>query len=141
MRGVVSGNVGKIYKAENVGQYFLLSFSVAEKVYQGRDKGTTDSWHKIELWGSRAESLVSYLKIGQHVDVLGQAYVETYTKQDGTSGSNLVVKASDVLLGPGGQEAPPVNVPAHAAPPAAPPSHPASSLPPPPKDPDDDIPF
>jgi single-strand DNA-binding protein len=98
MRGVVTGNVGKIFKAERVGENFLLSFSVAEKVWAGTQKGEIACWHSCEIWGKRAESLSQYLTVGQHVDVFGQGYMEEY-QSNGETRSKMVVKANEVILG------------------------------------------
>ncbi len=134
MRGVVSGNVGKIYKSEFVGQYFLLSFSVAESVYLGREKGKESCWHKCEYWGHGAEAISSYLTVGQHVDVMGQAYLQEWTGANGAEGKTLVVKVNDVVLGGGGQNSEKKET--FASRPAAPtaPSAPKNFT-------DDDIPF
>ena len=130
MRGVVSGNVGKINKAEYVGQYFLLSFSVAERVYQGSGKDALTCWHKCDYWGKGAE-IAQYVAVGQHVDVFGQAYLHE-NESNGITYKNLVVKVQDLILGPkpngassGGPPAPqaqPQRQPAAAPvqPPAAP---------------------
>ena len=139
MRGVVSGNVGQVYKAEFVGQYFLLSFSVAESVYLGRDKGKESCWHKCEYWGRGAEAISSYLTVGQHVDVMGQAYLQKWTSKDGTPGKTLIVKANDVVLGASRQESPAATSgPPTPATTSAPPSRPAGQTT---GFGDDDIPF
>lgn len=100
MRGVVSGYIGQVFKAEFVGQYFLLSFSVAESVYLGAQKGKETCWHKCELWGKSAEALSKYLVKGLFVAVSGQSYLQTYTGNDGMEKTSLVVKANDVTMGP-----------------------------------------
>ena len=99
MRGTVTGYIGQIYKAERVGEYFLLSFSVAESVYLGQREGKQTSWHKCDLWGKVGESFSKYLAKGMFVAVSGQVYLHTYMK-DGYEKSTMVVKANDVVMGP-----------------------------------------
>ena len=127
MRGVVTGNVGKIFKAERIGENFLLLFSVAEKVWAGTQKGEIACWHSCEIWGKRAESLSQYLTVGQHVDVFGQGYLEEY-QSNGETKSKMVVKANEVILGtkPAGNTQVPASV---AAAPSGPPMPPMDDIP------------
>ena len=118
MRGCVTGFVGQIYKAENVGQYFLLSFSVAESVYMGRDKGKETCWHKCEIWGKIAENVANFLEKGMFVSVYGQAFTQTFIGNDGLEKTSLVVKANDITIGPRNEDKHEASTPHQAPPPS-----------------------
>jgi len=101
-------------------------------------------WIDATLWGKRAEALTQYLtKGGLHCFTLDELHIQTFQKQDGSSGTKLVARVLDVELGGARQDAAPA--PAPAARPAPPPQRQAPA--PAPRaasgfdDMDDDIPF
>ena len=113
----------------------------------GRDGKRPTQWIDATLWGKRAEALTQYLtKGGLHCFTLDELNIQTFQKQDGSTGTKLVARVLDVELG-SRQDAAPApaarpSAPAYAprpAPPAAPaaPARSSSGF----DDMDDDIPF
>lgn len=123
MYGTVIGRVGKINKAEHVGQSgtFLLGFSVAEDRYMGPGKDKLTTWHACSFFGKRAEAVAQYVTVGNQIAVHGQCYLEEY--QD----KQYMKVAVDNLVLVGGQQTAPA--PAAQPPADAPPKF------------EDDIPF
>jgi single-strand DNA-binding protein len=65
-----------------------LAFNYGKKDEQGN---RPSQWVDGALWGARAEALGQYLVKGQGLDVtIEDVHIETYQKNDGTSGSKLV---------------------------------------------------
>ena len=109
----------------------------------GQDGKRPTQWIDATLWGKRAEALTQYLtKGGLHCFTLDELNIQTFQKQDGSSGTKLVARVLDVELGARQDAAP---APAPAARPAPPPQRqapapaqrPSSGF----DDMDDDIPF
>ena len=109
----------------------------------GQDGKRPTQWIDATLWGKRAEALTQYLtKGGLHCFTLDELNIQTFQKQDGSSGTKLVARVLDVELGARQDAAP---APAPAARPAPPPQRQAPAPAPRPSsgfdDMDDDIPF
>ena len=109
----------------------------------GQDGKRPTQWIDAALWGKRAEALTQYLtKGGLHCFTLDELNIQTFQKQDGSSGTKLVARVLDVELGARQDAAP---APAPAARPAPPPQRQAPAPAPRPSsgfdDMDDDIPF
>lgn len=86
----------------------------------GQDGKRPTQWIDATLWGKRAESLAPYLaKGGLHCFTLDELHIQTFQKQDGSSGTKMVARVLDVELGGARQDAEPA--PAPAARPAPPP--------------------
>ena len=107
----------------------------------GQDGKRPTQWIDATLWGKRAEALTQYLtKGGLHCFTLDELNIQTFQKQDGSSGMKLVARVLDVELG-ARQDA----APAPAARPAPPPQRQAPAPAPRPSsgfdDMDDSIPF
>ena len=109
----------------------------------GQDGKRPTQWIDATLWGKRAEALTQYLtKGGLHCFTLDELNIQTFQKQDGSTGTKLVARVLDVELGARQDAAP---APAPAARPAPPPQRqapapaqrPSSGF----DDMDDDIPF
>jgi single-strand DNA-binding protein len=81
----------------------VCSFSVAVDSGYGENKTTT--WARVALFGKRAEALAQYLTKGQQVAVSGEVTLRQYKTKDGTEGSSLEVRAQDITLVGGKQEA------------------------------------
>lgn len=70
---------------------------------KGPDNKYPTQWVKLSLWGDRAESLKEYLTVGTALVVYaGDVHIETYTKNDGSLGFNLVGRVDDLTFA-GGQ--------------------------------------
>ena len=113
----------------------------------GQDGKRPTQWIDATLWGKRAEALTQYLtKGGLHCFTLDELNIQTFQKQDGSTGTKLVARVLDVELG-SRQDPAPATAPAPAARPAPPPQRQAPA--PAPRgstgsgfdDMDDDIPF
>lgn len=71
-----TGNVGKDAELRTAGGSPVCNFNVAVKQGFGRDAPT--AWYRVEVWGKRAESLVSYVKKGGKVAVAGEFIIDEY---------------------------------------------------------------
>ncbi len=105
-----------------------------------KDGKRPTTWIDATLWGKRAESLTQYLlKGGLHCFTLDEMHVQTFQRQDGSSGTKMVARVLDVELG-SRQEAPASpsrSAPAPAPRAPAPTPRQSSGF----DDMDDDIPF
>lgn len=73
-----------------------IAFNYGRK---GEDGKRPSEWIRASIWGARADALAPYLLKGQQVDVvLGDPHIETYEKQDGTTGFSLVARVDDIEL-------------------------------------------
>ena len=87
----------------------------------GQDGKRPTQWIDATLWGKRAEALTQYLtKGGLHCFTLDELNIQTFQKQDGSTGTKLVARVLDVELG-SRQDAAPAPA-AHPAPPPPPPT-------------------
>jgi single-strand DNA-binding protein len=94
----------------------VTSFSVAtNRTYTGSNGQTVKEtiWFRVSAWGKQAETCNNYLRKGSKVLVEGRLQADpssggprTYTRQDGTTGSNFEVVASTIrfLTPKGGEE-------------------------------------
>lgn len=109
-----------------------LAFEYGKKV----DGKKPVQWVDAALWGGRAEALAQYLVKGQQVAVtVDDVRIDTYEKNDGSLGSKLVGRVSEINFAGSAPQAQ-----AAAKQPAQPPRKPQQ----PPRaddDFDDDIPF
>lgn len=70
-------------------------------------------WVDGSLWGKRAEALAPYLLKGGLISVtLEDVHIETFRKGDGSDGTKLVGRVSDVELAGGGERPTPEQKPA-----------------------------
>jgi single-strand DNA-binding protein len=84
----------------------VTNFSVAvDDSYTNNNGERIDRtiWMRVSTWGKQAESCNTYLKKGSKVLVEGKLVVDpatgaprTFTRQDGTTGSSLEVRANTV---------------------------------------------
>lgn len=66
----------------------------------GQDGKRPTQWIDATLWGKRAEALTQYLtKGGLHCFTLDELHIQTFQKQDGSTGTKLVARVLDVELG------------------------------------------
>ena len=92
-----SGNVGADaeLRSTNSGEK-VLSFRVASSSGFGERKKT--NWVDCSFWGKRAESVSSYIRKGAKVTVIGELSLEEFQKRDGTPGTKLAVRVSEIDL-------------------------------------------
>lgn len=80
-----------------------LAYNYGQK---GQDGKRPTQWIKAALWGKQAESLAPYLLKGSKILAsLDDLHVQTYDKQDGTIGINLVAQVRAVQLAGSPQQA------------------------------------
>ena len=66
---------------------------------KGKDGKRPTQWINAAMFGDRCEKLVPYLKKGNQICVhLTDLHIETYTKKDGTIGSSIKARVSDLQL-------------------------------------------
>jgi len=75
-------------------QYLTLSMATNEK--RKKHDGTyleITEWHKLKLWGDRAETLAKYVKKGDALFVEGRIEARKYTNKEG-----LTVNTHEILV-------------------------------------------
>lgn len=99
-----SGFVGSDAELRSTGSgEKVLSFRVASESGYGDRRKTT--WVDCSFWGRRGESVADYVRKGIKVTVIGEATLEEFSKRDGTPGSKLAVRVTDLDLPPRGDGA------------------------------------
>lgn len=77
---------------------------------KGQDGRKPTQWYEIALWGKQAEGLAPYLLKGKQVFFTGtDVHIETFKKGDGSEGTKLVCRCSEIKFaidGQGQQQAP-----------------------------------
>ena len=97
----IVGNVGRdaeiAYTRQGIA---VLKFSVAvnKTIGKGDDKRQTTTWFNVTLWRERAEALVTYIKAGMQVLVMGEVTVSPYIDKNGKPAASLELTADDVKL-------------------------------------------
>ena len=96
---------------------YVCSFTVAvnrRRTANGEEPGA--DFFRVTAWRQLGENCARFLDKGRKVYVRGAVALNTYTKNDGTTGASMEVVAEDVeFLSPRvseGQPAQPANVPA-----------------------------
>ncbi len=92
-----SGNVGADaeLRSTNAGEK-VLSFRVASNSGFGERKKT--NWVDCSFWGKRAESVSPYIRKGVKLTIIGELSLEEFTRKDGTPGTKLAVRVSEIDL-------------------------------------------
>lgn len=108
----IVGHLGKDPQIEIKGEYTTCRFSVATS--RKRKDGDVTTWWNVTCWRKDAEYAAKYLKKGDAVLVMGEAYMDQWDK-DGQKHSMLKIEALRVssLSGRSAQAAGPT-VPAAA---------------------------
>ena len=88
------GNLGRDPELKSFDWGSVCEFSVAGATGYG-DKKHTD-WFRVSVFGKQGERCAEYLKKGDKVGVVGEMQVREYSKQDGTAGFSIDVKAYSV---------------------------------------------
>lgn len=124
----IAGRVGRVEEVRKVGDSTVLNFSVAVRVYRGKDKEEGTNWYSISLWNS--VGLYPYITVGMPIAVEGEPGVNAYLSKDGEAKASMTIRAGSVtLLGSKGDAEQQANVKhTHAETPVVEPE-------------DDDIPF
>jgi single-strand DNA-binding protein len=94
----VIGNLGKDCMLNQVNGKNVINFSVAHteryRDSNGLQKDKT-TWVECAYWTDRT-GIAPYLKKGQQVFVEGTPEIRTFTRNDGTTGSSLSLRAQFV---------------------------------------------
>lgn len=98
----ITGNLGKdpVIRFTQSGKP-VVAFSVGtskrtKNEQTGEWTSTEETWWDVTAWDTMAENVAETLAKGDAVVVVGRAYTEKYTKQDGTPGQSLKVQAYHV---------------------------------------------
>lgn len=74
----------------------VAAFSAAYNHGRKVDGEQPTQWIDCTLWGTRAEKLADYLKMGTQIEIIGEPCVETFEKRDGSPGWKLAVRIDDL---------------------------------------------
>lgn len=94
---VISGRLTADPELKKVGEYDLLTFSIAF------DVGWGDKKHAVfvpcKLWGKRGPAILQYMHKGKSVVVTGSWDCEKWKDKDGVEHRKDIINCSDVELG------------------------------------------
>jgi single-strand DNA-binding protein len=78
----------------------VLDISLAYNYGRKKPDGSQSTqWVSGTLWGERAEKIVNYLKKGNQILVhLEDLHIDLFTKKDGTAGSKLKARITEIEL-------------------------------------------
>lgn len=77
-----------------------LSLAVVYGMKQ-QDGNRPTQWIDAAMWGKQAEALAQYMVKGSsHCFTLDDVHIETFQRNDGSTGTKLVARVIDVELGP-----------------------------------------
>lgn len=82
----------------------VLNFSIA--VNSGPKDAKSTEWFACALWGKRASVLAPWITRGKALLVVGEPTLKTFTKKDGTPGSQIAIRVDKVEFLGGGEQAP-----------------------------------
>lgn len=119
------GRIGRPPELKTAGQSQVLEFPLAVDKAKKNGQEQKPDWYEVQIWGTRAAALAPHLPKGQQVIVTGRQEIQTWSKQDGSTGTKVVINANDIAFGAapkgGGQQAnspAPAQAPKPVAPPA-----------------------
>lgn len=82
------GHVGQAPESRAVGDKDVVSFSVAEKQYQGRGKEPKTQWYSVKVWqDSTKKFCLDFVKKGDKVTVIGS--LKSFAKNNGETGLEI----------------------------------------------------
>lgn len=71
---------------------------------KGQDGRKPTQWYEVTLWGKQAEGLAQYLTKGKQIFFTGEdLHIETFQKNDGTTGHKLCCRAAGIKFASDGQ--------------------------------------
>ena len=80
----VMGNLGQDPELKFTGnETAVTTLSVATQEYQGADKEDRVEWHRVVVWGKRAENCAKYLSKGRPVLVEGRLQTRSWEDKEG----------------------------------------------------------
>jgi single-strand DNA-binding protein len=97
MYGPLVGRLGTDpEKIGSTGARFRLSSSDRVKNEQGQWEDRDQTWTTVKVWGKNAEYVLSTLKKGQEVIVVGTIAEESWTDKEGNKRSSYELKADHI---------------------------------------------
>jgi single-strand DNA-binding protein len=127
---VLMGNVGSDPDLKQVGDGHKLTFSLAtNERWKDKTSGQIQQkteWHRVELWGPRAQGIAPHLSKGMYLGIEGKIETEKWEDKNQVTRYTTKIKAKDIHFtggggnGGGGQQrqaAPQQQQQQHAAPP------------------------
>jgi len=95
--GTVVGRLGTDpERIGSTGVRFRLSSSDRVKNEQGQWEDRDQTWTTVKVWGKNAEHVLSTLKKGQEVIVMGTMAEDTWTDKEGNKRSTYELKADHI---------------------------------------------
>lgn len=73
----------------------MAVFTLAART--GKEETT---WINCSVWGTRAQTVIQYLKKGSKITVAGQGKMKSYTTKDGDEKQSLNLNVTDFTLPP-----------------------------------------
>lgn len=82
------------------GQAILKLRVATDETWKDKDgqKQTRTDWHRVVVWGKRAEALNAFLSKGRTVGIDGRIRYQSYDAKDGTKRYSTEIVADDVVL-------------------------------------------
>ena len=97
MYGTLVGRLGTDpEKIGSTGARFRLSSSDRVKNDQGQWEDRDQTWTTVKVWGKNADHVMSTLKKGQEVIVVGTMAEDTWTDKEGNKRSTYELKADHI---------------------------------------------
>lgn len=105
-RVTLFGNLGadpELRVTPNGGAVLKMRMATTES-YKDKDGNRQEAteWHRVNIWGKRAEALAKFLTKGDRVLVEGKIKTDTYEK-DGEKRYSTEIVASNIVLAGGGK--------------------------------------
>lgn len=79
-----------------------MSLATTEKWNKDGQKHERTEWHRLKLWGDRAERLAEYLVKGKGLVVEGKIRTEQYTDKEGIKRYSTEIVVEQIHFMPGG---------------------------------------
>lgn len=95
--GTIVGRLGTDpERIGSTGARFRLSSSDRARNEQGQWEDRDQTWTTVKVWGKNADHVISTLKKGQEVIVIGTMIEDTWTDKDGNKRSTYELKAEHI---------------------------------------------
>ena len=95
----LNGRVGSEVQLQDAGGQALATFRVASTPRRRKDGEWGDgdtTWFKVKAWRRLAGHVKESLRVGDPVLITGRLEADVWVREDGTSGTQLVVTATSV---------------------------------------------
>jgi single-strand DNA-binding protein len=92
-----SGADAELRKTQNGHPVLSISIATSKKKGQGEAVEWISTWHKVVIWGKRAEALAPVIKKGSMVLVQGELQSREYQDKDGNKRVSIEVVATEAV--------------------------------------------